>query len=145
MIGCILDLQFFSQRGIPAAKRPKIWALILQPPLAVMKHVCIALWKNILENEYITDQILENDLQYCQNDSYFLFEEKLFKILLYWSRDPWYRKIMLIQPIQPISKDIQPPNGIYPPKGISLYAMPLCYLFENEQNAYFIFRELYSK
>eukprot|EP00842_Homolaphlyctis_polyrhiza_P001229 jgi/Hompol1/2106/HPOL_005843-RA len=44
-----------------------------------------------------------------------------------------------------LDSPVYPPNGIYPFWGISLYAMPVCYLHEDPAFAYMTFRELYAR
>ncbi|KAH6571798.1 hypothetical protein BASA61_008997 [Batrachochytrium salamandrivorans] len=44
-----------------------------------------------------------------------------------------------------IKDTLYPPNGIHPFYGISLYAMPVCFVHSNPKYAYLTFRELYAR
>ncbi|KAI8923374.1 hypothetical protein BC831DRAFT_471306 [Entophlyctis helioformis] len=44
-----------------------------------------------------------------------------------------------------MDNEAYPPNGILPFWGISLYAMPVCFLHETAEHVYMTFRELYSR
>jgi hypothetical protein len=56
---------------------------------------CKRLSNSIRKCDLLVDAILFQDLQKClDDDTFFLFDEMLNKILLYWSRDPWLKPIL---------------------------------------------------
>lgn len=45
---------------------------------------------NIIKYELLIDDIVQNDVKQIQNDdSYFIFEDILSKVMYYWTRDTW--------------------------------------------------------
>ena len=38
-----------------------------------------------------------------------------------------------------------PPNGILPFRGITAYAMPICFIHQSMESAYYLFREFYAR
>jgi hypothetical protein len=47
--------------------------------------------------------------------------------------------------IKDVSEEYPVTNGIFPIWGITLYTMPICYLYANANDAYIIFREMYIR
>ena len=99
----------------------------------------------------VVDRILQIDSKHCQQDDhYFVFEEVVRDVLLYWSRDDW-----IPTQLEKLQHSITPPstddeevcyqNYVAPIWGISLYVMPLCYLFADPGEVYLLFRQLYTR
>jgi hypothetical protein len=147
----ILKAKTLARKGIPSGSRAQIWDLILQTDFvddlkAYGSEYCKSLTESVAATELVYDRLLLVDVKHCQNDeAYFVFEEILNKIILFWSRDAWYMN--RVNQTRTDSKKSQaiPPNGIYPIWGLSLYAMPICYIFKNVSCIYFTFRELYAR
>jgi hypothetical protein len=92
----------------------------------------------------LIDRIIQIDSKHCQNhDQYFVFEENIHDVLLLWTRDAWIPKRLIEMGYQ--IKNGDDLNPIAPIWGISLYTMPLCYVFDDPGEIYFVFRQLYTR
>jgi len=155
----------YSKYGLPMFQRVKMYEIMLISEFTDNINIytyqyCSSLKNNIIQYELLVDDIIQNDVKQIQNDdSYFIFEDILSKVMYYWSRDTWlipnsYQSNNnnsgntegYFEPFidHKIGK-LYPPNGIIPIWGISCYAIPFCYLYNNPDNVYMLFREFYAK
>ncbi|KAI9101131.1 hypothetical protein DFS34DRAFT_648017 [Phlyctochytrium arcticum] len=158
----------FAQRGIPACIRSKLWDLILQSDFVESqqqhtKSYCRQLKLSIARHELLIDRIIQVDARQCRNeDSYFVFEDLLRNVMMYWIRDEWIARRIGVMPSEPVlggppdsSKEnsgirradakAYPPNGVLPTWGVSCFAMPFCYLHDTAEAVYMTFREFYVR
>lgn len=137
--------------------RPKIWNLALQSDRfnafdLLVDRTIHKLRNNVAQFDLLIDHLILVDSKHCQNhDNYFVFEDILCEILLYWSRDTWIPNNIdpplssLNDHTEKLNDEIYAPNNILPFWGMSLYAMPVCYLYSDSGYAYMTFRELYVR
>ncbi|KAJ3127615.1 hypothetical protein HK098_006054 [Nowakowskiella sp. JEL0407] len=155
----------FTCNGLPSCIRTKTWNCILQEvrgdSTEYAHDYCQRLRNQISKHELITDKIILVDEKLCRNDdTFFVFEDILRDVMLYWSRDPWIcdNSPCVINMCEDskidhssnstnnfLSYPTYPPNGVFPFWGISCYAMPICFLHRDSDEAYFIFRQLYVR
>ncbi|ORX80627.1 hypothetical protein BCR32DRAFT_268775 [Anaeromyces robustus] len=156
----------YSKYGLPMFQRVKIYEIMLISEFTddidvYTYQYCSSLRNYILKYELLVDDVIQTDVKQIQNDdSYFIFEDVLSKVMYYFTRDNWLiPKIYQnndssdcgitegwFEPFvdNKIGK-LYPPNGIIPFWGISSYAIPFCYLYDNPDNIYMLFREFYAK
>ncbi|KAI8806687.1 hypothetical protein BJ742DRAFT_773940 [Cladochytrium replicatum] len=148
------DALQFAKSGIPAELRAAMWDLILQTEITedisvYTAYHCSKLRKMVAAYDLLIDRLIHADVRQCQSDdSYFVFEDILKDVILFWSRDPWIAG--KVKPAYNIclggaTSDVYPPNGVLPLKGLSTYAMPLCLLHVEAEAVYMTFRELYVR
>jgi len=156
----------YSKYGLPMFQRVKIYEIMLISEFTDNINVytyqyCSSLKNNILKYELLIDDVIQNDVKQIQNDdSYFIFEDILSQVMYYWTRDNWLiPKVYQNKNVndcgntegyfEPYTDNtvgkLYPPNGIIPIWGISSYAIPFCYLYDNPDNVYMLFREFYAK
>lgn len=102
--------------------------------------------------EYITDAVYYADVMEMGNHvDYFPFVEILTQVMLAFSRDPWIHEHVQVDAFPRIfdkTTDEQmliPPSGVQPYRGLVLYVAPLCYLYENPNDLYRVFRQMYTR
>ncbi|KAJ3405500.1 hypothetical protein HDU80_001232 [Chytriomyces hyalinus] len=159
----------FSKRGIPSHLRASMWDLMIQSDMFI-DHItyaqdeCRSIRAQIAKYSLLTDRIILNDVNdWCKNDdTFFVFEDMIKGILLLWGRDGWILKNapnasgMSIADMDsklagtmkgkwglPIQK--YPPNGLYPFRGLSNYAMIVSFIQPEIEPAYITFRQLYVR
>jgi hypothetical protein len=151
--GSISHIQDFAKRGICASLRPLVWKVLLHIDQhdfhAEIKRTIYSLEQRVEKFNLLMDRVVELESKHCQNDDhYFVFEETIRDVLLYWSRDDWVSnrlsKLGYDIPEKEETLDASL-NTVYPIWGISLYVMPLCYVFEDPGELYIVFRQLYTK
>ncbi|ORX54272.1 hypothetical protein BCR36DRAFT_283197 [Piromyces finnis] len=155
----------YSKYGLPMFQRVKIYEIMLISEFTdnietYTYQYCSSLKNDIIKYELLVDNVIQTDVKQIQNDdSYFIFEDILSKVMYYWARDRWlipkiYQNNDVndwdntegwFEPFIDNKRKIYPPNGIIPFWGISSYAIPFCYLYDNPDNVYMLFREFYSK
>ncbi|KAG4085115.1 hypothetical protein H8356DRAFT_1317682 [Neocallimastix lanati (nom. inval.)] len=156
----------YSKYGLPMFQRVKLYEIMLISEFTDNINVytyqyCSSLKNNILKFDLLIDDVIQNDVKQIQNDdSYFIFEDILSQVMYYWTRDNWLiPKVYQNKNVnnygntegyfEPYTDNkigkLYPPNGIIPIWGISSYAIPFCYLYNNPDNVYMLFREFYAK
>lgn len=113
------------------------------------------LQQHVIEHQLFTDLLIFKDIKMTSvdDDYYFVFEDFLHQILLVFSRDPEifkvYEKLNLksLQFLKDNSEETlpYPPNGVIPYHGFSLLLAPLCYVFDQQELLYLVFKKIYSK
>lgn len=102
------------------------------------------LYERVLDHSSVLDPIISADVKLCQgDDAFFVFEDVLAGIMAMWSRDDWIAKN--IPEIKKESGSLPTPNGCYPFRGVSCYALPLCYFHSSSETAYLTFRQMYTR
>lgn len=104
------------------------------------------LYRKLAKYDLLIDRIIHLESKHCQNhDQYFVFEGIIRETLLLWTRDLWVPERLQRLGYKIVEDETANTNSLIPIWGISLYLMPLCYLFENPGELYFTFRELYTR
>ena len=140
----------FSKQGVPPSVRPSLWALMIEKEILDdyeyhVKKTIHVIKKEIEKCEHILDRVLIMESKHCQNDdNYFVFEDLIRTVLLYWSRDVWIKDQLNLEDTK--ERSFFPlPNGLFPVWGMGLYSMPLCYLYPDSSLVYMMFRVMYVK
>ncbi|KAJ3174899.1 hypothetical protein HDU87_006565 [Geranomyces variabilis] len=190
---CLSRASRFARTGVPASLRPQIWDLLLQSelmgtasPTEHAQNVCKPLKTALAQHELLVDHLVTADARQCANDdAFFVFEDVLKEMMLFWIRDEWIdaRLCPALPPPSPppslsssngcngsggvvlppvtgresvpgaeataspavVVVKKYPPNGVLPFWGLSLYAMPVCFIHGDAESAYLTFRELYVR
>jgi hypothetical protein len=145
------NMRLMAQSGLTDSLRPKIWRLLLETDLVDcldthMKRTTHVLNQRVNKYNLLLDRVLQLESKHCQNDDqYFVFEDIVRDVLLYWSRDEWIPTKLreMRYPIADIDDLGNRYNPICPIWGLSLYVMPLCYLYDNPEEVYMLFRQWY--
>ncbi|TPX60503.1 hypothetical protein SpCBS45565_g07476 [Spizellomyces sp. 'palustris'] len=145
----------YAKNGMPPCLRAQLWDLILQSELtddlaAYTRHHCQTLKADIARYDLLIDRLIRIDARQCRNDDcYFVFEDIISDVMSYWVRDEWIAQHAAAEQkqshVMACPGKIYPPNGVLPFWGISCYALPLCFLHGEAEDAYMIFRELYTR
>lgn len=152
--GYLPDIIKFARTGIPISLRPKIWKQILgvnssQKEKIYFEQLCI----EVSKVQYLIDDMIANDVKRtCDDDNYFVFEETLYTVMKIFSRDPWIKENCSLAPLCLYGIDqngkkrtAYPPSSVIPFEGLSLMCAPLCFVFANIEEIYFVFRNFYAK
>jgi hypothetical protein len=151
--GCSKLARQFAKQGCPESSRSQIWDLCLQSDRFnkysnTVDKVVHILRSRVAHFDLLIDHLILVDSKHCQNhENYFVFEEKLCEMLLYWSRDTWISQNLPESSLNEMGADKNGSalNNVLPFWGISLYAMPVCYLHLDSGYSYMTFRELYVR
>eukprot|EP00667_Euglena_gracilis_P007081 EG_transcript_7148 len=144
-------LRLFSQRGIPASQRPRVWKQLL--------NVCTgADWQqhfsrlqgDVQAAETFIDDVVRWEVFMARNNaSFFPFEEPLEAALLLFHRDPTMAEEVhnlgwpLFTATTACGVTNYPPNGVIPHCGIALLMAPLCYLYGDLSDLLIVWRTMY--
>eukprot|EP01060_Flectonema_neradi_P018591 TRINITY_DN2545_c1_g1_i3.p1 TRINITY_DN2545_c1_g1~~TRINITY_DN2545_c1_g1_i3.p1 ORF type:complete len:507 (+),score=60.67 TRINITY_DN2545_c1_g1_i3:223-1743(+) len=149
------------KRGAPVCLRQAIWKLILDPTSneasgnEKRRAHLEALQQDVLKVELLTDDVLRKDIRECADDEkYFVFDDALEKVLLPLSRDvyctPYATKA--VDAIKGFGRGspnevlpAYPPSGIIPADGLARLCAPLCFIFTNLVDVYFVLRAMYCR
>ncbi|XP_063223950.1 TBC1 domain family member 19 isoform X2 [Bacillus rossius redtenbacheri] len=152
--------QEFLKRGCPKCQRGKVWAQVLgsQVRQSHVQHFN-RLKQLVLQYDLLVDKLIIKDVQLTasNDDQYFVFEDILYQVMLCFSRDTDVLSVFnhsASNPVHAVLKNrtpyvensvIFPPSGIIPFHGFTMFAMPVCYLYEDPAELYFTFRALYLR
>ncbi|CAB4017947.1 Hypothetical predicted protein [Paramuricea clavata] len=152
--------QQYAKSGCPTGLRRHIWTLILDVGDNEQNKVYFEQLKSyVYEYDLLVDTLIKKDVKSTatNDDQYFVFEDLLYQVLLAFTRDTKVLKHFDQMSSSPPKSYIRgklgvheyavfyPPNGIIPFHGFSMYAAPLCYMYENPSRLYHVFRELYTR
>lgn len=172
--GYIPTIVKISKRGIPISIRPQIWKQLLDVEISPREKAYVELLsENERSTHFLTDEMLRNDVKHtCDDENYFVFEEMMGSIMRAFSRDIWVLKNCAVKPVLLLGIDSSlcsfviinlffypprlpildgettppyPPNGVVPFEGLSLLSAPICFIYHNLEDSYFVFRNLYTK
>ncbi|KAJ3312998.1 hypothetical protein HDV04_002480 [Boothiomyces sp. JEL0838] len=91
------QIQKYCKKGIPSSMRPELWSIVLRSEIAQyypshVKRIMHTLNKKVAMYDLMIDRIIQVDAKHAQHDDgYFVFEEMIRDVLLYWSRDDWIK------------------------------------------------------
>lgn len=144
----------FARKGIPSSCRPAFWKKILNVESSTKeKGYYTKLLNSCKLKKLLTDDMIENDVKRtCDDENYFVFEDVLTEVMKAFSRDPWVFENCSLKSIPLLGinskgekKTVFPPNGIVPFEGLTLICSPICYMFQNNVDVFYTFRNLYAK
>ena len=101
----------------------------------------------------IDDYILADLIQMCNDDKYFIFQDMIETVCMTFFRDRQVLDLLKSKPNAPVlcttSNDriigCFPPNSVIPIKKFSGLFAPLCFISNNKEDCYYIFRAMYCK
>jgi len=150
----------YAKQGCPTGLRKTIWMCVLGMKPESLDPLYFEQLKNfVFEYDLLVDRLIMKDVRLTttNDDSFFVFEDLLYQVLLIFSRDSWVlERCSFVNSSPPKSyvrdrlgiPELQvsyPPNGIIPFHGFAMYAAPLCYIYEDSLTLYFVFREIYTR
>ncbi|XP_065058679.1 TBC1 domain family member 19-like [Rhopilema esculentum] len=150
----------YAKQGCPTGLRKKIWMCILGMEMENLDMLYYEQLKNfVFEYDLLVDKLIMKDVRLTttNDDSFFVFEDIIYQVLLIFSRDTWLlERCNYINSSPPKSyvrgnfgiPELQvnyPPSGVIPFHGFAMYAAPLCYIYEDPMTLYYVFRELYFR
>jgi hypothetical protein len=155
-VGYIPLLRTLAKRGVPQAARPAVWKAILGVEVGEKEsnylehlHASLRHW------DLVTDELFRLDVTITSNDdNYFVFEEMLSDTVAALSRDPWLvdHAAVKSQANERYFADsnlreaaVFPPCGVVPFRGIVMYATPICFLYSQPVDLYFVCRAVYAE
>ena len=155
-VGYIPLLRLLCRRGCPHSVRPAVWKQLLGGEVGDKEVVYLEqIHASLRQWELITDELFRLDVTLTSNDdNYFVFEELLSDTVAAMSRDPWLVSHAAVksQANETFYADsnqreaaVFPPCGVVPFRGIVMYATPVCYLFAEPADLYFVYRALYAQ
>ncbi|XP_016661472.1 TBC1 domain family member 19 [Acyrthosiphon pisum] len=150
------DCQEFLKLGAPHSLRGRLWAQILGSSVKTSEQHYSELKQRVLHFDMLIDKFIMKDIKQtaCNDDQYFVFEDVLHQIMLCFTRDTDVLSVFnnsasnpILMPLkgEPPIKAIYPPNGIIPFHGFTMFAAPVCYLFNDPVPLYYTFREFYLR
>ncbi|XP_025423044.1 TBC1 domain family member 19-like isoform X2 [Sipha flava] len=148
--------QEFLKLCAPRSLRGRLWTQILGSNVKSSEQHYTELKERVLNYDMLIDKLITKDVQLtaCNDDQYFVFEDVLHQIMLCFTRDTDVLSVFNSSTSHPIltslkgkpSKEaIYPPNGIIPFHGFTMYAAPICYLFNDPVSLYSTFRAFYLR
>jgi hypothetical protein len=145
----------YAKRGIPSTLRCRIYKKILYSDVTQKE---VDNFHNLNDQfqrwEAAIDDILYADIyQICNDDKYFIFQDKIEQCVLIFFRDRQILDMMKSKPHAPIICTSSteriigayPPNGVVPVKKFSSYIAPICFISNSKEDCYYIFRAFYCK
>lgn len=131
-----------------------------------MRNYFDILQKQVARWDLLVDDLYAMDVQHCVNDDiFFPFEDILRSLLMAFSRDPWVLQNAAVPCHAPLqgpgsaaglakadtkleeggipSTATIPSCGVQPFQGLVMYAAPLCYVYTDEAEAFFVFRQMW--
>ncbi|XP_076056291.1 TBC1 domain family member 19 [Oratosquilla oratoria] len=148
------------KQGCPTALRNRLWHQVLGIEVGDKhREHFMELKTAVVQYDLLVDKLIMKDIQLTasNDDQYFVFEDILYQVLLCFFRDTevlrHFEHSCATPPIAsprgtppaPENMVAYPPNGVIPFHGFTMYAAPLCCLYEDPVDLYFTFREMYCR
>ncbi|XP_073995984.1 TBC1 domain family member 19 isoform X2 [Rhodnius prolixus] len=152
--------QEFLKKGSPRSLRAKLWAQVLGAEVGPTEE---KYYKNlkclVLQYDLMVDKLIIKDVQLtASNDhQYFVFEDLLYQVMLCFTRDWEILSVFKHSSATPLygtlkgkvpnveNTVVYPPSGVIPFHGFTMYATPICYLYDDPIQLYFVFRAFYMR
>ncbi|XP_059170535.1 TBC1 domain family member 19-like [Physella acuta] len=149
----------FSKKGCPVSMRAELWCQMLGVELEKVDYLYYEQLKGcVFQHDLLVDSLLYKDVKLTatNDDQYFVFEDFLYQVLLPFSRDTAVLKHFQHNSATPPKSYIRgklgmeefavtyPPSGVIPFHGFAMYVAPLCYLYNDVVQLYFVFRHMYT-
>ncbi|KAL3932936.1 MAG: hypothetical protein SGPRY_000500 [Prymnesium sp.] len=147
-------LEQYAKRGVPAGLRARVWLGILRLSLGEREFKYFSgLQGEVTRVALLTDDLQKRDAASPElEEQYFVFVAMVEEILLCFSRDPQvYQEAprpehaTLAAQCGDGAQVPFPPCGVPPFRGQSQYAFPLCFVYAQPQQIYFVFRALWLR
>jgi len=147
-------LEKYATRGVPSGLRARVWLGLLHLQLGEREYSHFSdLQSEVTRVLLLTDELQKRDAAAPHlEDQYFVFVAMVEEILLCFSRD---------SQVYQLSKHPQhstlvargrdgrhvpfPPSGVPPFRGQSQYAFPLCFVYAQPQQLYYVYRALWMR
>ena len=145
-----------AKKGVPTSMRAKIWGKILEVNMDENDISYFELLKkDVRRREFLIDHMVHNDVKKTVDDeNFFVFEDVIDEMMIVFSRDPQVAENMehppkFVNGVDEItlvdSCEVYPPSGVIPFEGLSTLAAPICYLTNDTKEAFFLWRNLYTR
>lgn len=150
----------YIKQGCSPGLRKQLWSALLGVHISESDVLYYEQLKTyVFEYDMLVDYLIMKDVRLTatNDDSFFVFEDVLYQVLLIFSRDTWLLEHFNYSTATPPKSYIRgklgveefcvhyPPCGIFPFHGFSMMAAPLCYIFDKPVELYYIFRYLYTR
>jgi hypothetical protein len=153
--GYIAVIRQYAKRGVPSGLRSKMWKKMLNLELdQAARNYFDVLQTQVGTVDILVDQLFHMDVEHAiDDDSYFPFDQELDDTVMAFSRDPWVLKNCANRVHPPLvgrtadghTVGVFPPCGVQPFRGLVSYAAPLCFIYHEHYEIYFVFREMFSQ
>lgn len=145
----------YAKRGVPPALRARVYKKILYADITQKEMDYFSSlseynqgWELVLD-----DLILSDIIEICNDDKYFIFQDIMEQCIMLFFRDRQVYDMLVAKPNYPIIAigPNEKPIGIYPACSVipcqhfSSYFAPFCYISDQKEEIYFIFRAFYCK
>jgi len=150
----------YLKQGCTNGLRKHIWLTLFDLNITDTERLYFEELKSfVYEYDLLVDYLIMKDVRLTatNDDSFFVFEDVLYQVLLVFSRDTWLLNHFKHSPAAPPKSYIKgklgleeysvyyPPSGIFPFHGFSMLAASLCYIYGDHVEFYFVFRCLYTR
>jgi hypothetical protein len=153
-IGALMEAREYGKRGIPPSLRPKIWKLLLSLRIQESDKLHFeSLTDEVQGMEYLVDDLIRMDIfEVVNDDTFFLFDEVLERVLLPLERDPYLHGNMRFQGVEIVGTTktgtdtgTYPQSTLIPFQGLARIVAPLCFVCGDIVDVYYVFREFFCK
>jgi len=145
----------FARRGVPAGLRRRVWltAMHLEALPEQSYHYFEALKREVRRVALATDDMICNDVSSPSKEhDFFVFGDMVKEVLHAFCRDPAVAQLSIQpKPLPLISctgsgqHAAFPPSEIPPGRGLSDYVFPLCFVYAQPVEVYYVFREMWTR
>ncbi|KAI8919069.1 hypothetical protein DFJ77DRAFT_261663 [Powellomyces hirtus] len=121
---CFSRASMYARQGVPTCLRARLWDLLLQSeliddPATYTQKYCKPLKAALAQHELLVDHLVQADARQCRNDdAFFVFEDVLKEMMLFWIRDEWIDARLC--PAAPAAQATHSPPQPSPPKSASI-------------------------
>ena len=148
-------LMQYARNGVPAGLRGRVWlgALRLGAVSERDYNYFAALQREISRVFLCTDGMVKADAAApAREEDYFVFGELVEEIVLAFCRDPTVSQGNAGPKPRPVigktrsgENMVFPPSGVPPFKGLADFVCPLCFVYNQPPELYYVFREMWTR
>ena len=145
----------YAKRGVPPTLRCRIYKKILYAEVTQKEIDYFAQTTDVASKweTALDDLIMCDILDSCNDDRYFIFQDMIEMCIMFFFRDRQVYDMLVSKPHTPIVSvgSNEKPCGVFPQCGVlpfqlfCYYIAPFCYISDQKEDVYFIFRSFFCK